>query len=792
MRNAQEILDRLAAWHPEGGGVLAQCPSHSDAHPSLKLDINESGRMLAYCRAGCDYSAVADALGIQSADRFYWPDGLRGVSTVSADPSSVGASSLAELEVFVDAAGRELDRYKEHGVLALTYLWDRFGMTEEDASSLRLGATAAHGVQWDPVKRSWLAVPRLVVPFLDFHGAAMGAQARALEDHPVRWTGLANVDGASWSKMAVLQHSDGLDYVFITEGPSDGLTLYGAGYSAVVIRGAALGRSESILESLQENLEDRILLVVGDRDPAGDTFRETLLSELTERGMDARAFLVPEPHNDVNDWRMSDPDAFRTAIETAIRQTVGATAPAANTWTSWTGTMTPGTSNALAAEALLWYMEQTGHAAIYIRGYGPVAYAAGQWWPAHEHKLRTIIHAAGQEARALDPMNQNYDGLRSFGQKLGQRYFIDATIRELTAMVPERQADDLDSREELLLVGNGVVDLRSGELMEPRPDMLMSSKVPTHYVETATAPRWEQFLLEVMQGDQDMVNFLQRLIGYGITASTAEQCFAVLYGRGANGKSVFTETLSHVFGAITRTVPFSVFEENKGGSGPSPELARLRGSRLTLTQEGDANKKLRESLIKSMTGSDTMTARHLYQEEVEFRPRHLILMGTNHKPQFLGVDEGLWRRVKLIPFERYFRPSERDHYLQHKLRSEAEGILAWAVRGAMEWYAAGLQEPGKVVEATSDLRDTSDIMAGFYPGVLVDAKDTKEKLSKIHQAWEEWCSEEGLNAYDSRWLGRNLEDRGLVKKRLNTGNHIMDVRLTTEAERQNTYEDPVS
>jgi len=787
MINAQRVLDRLSPWHAEGGGVLGVCPSHNDTNPSLKVDITESGRILLYCRAGCDSRSVARDLGVDFYETYRWPEGMTGVSAARGSSHEVGQGSLAELEVFTTAASRELDRFKSHGELALDYLAERFGMSEDEAAALRLGATEAHGVDWEPIKRSWLAVPRLVVPFLDFQGRARGAQARALEDHTVRWTGLANVDGASWAKVAVMQHSDGLDYVFITEGPSDGLTLYASGYSAIVVRGAALGRSSEVLDELEANLQGRIILVVGDRDPAGDTFRETLLTELTARGMDARAFFVPEPHNDVNDWRISNPDAFRRSIEGAIRQAVGGTVAPRNVWTDWTGHPSPGTSNAIAAEALIWYMERSGNAAIYIRGYGPVAYANGRWWPAHEHKLRTIVHEAGRQARALDPNDQNYDGLRAFGAKLGQRYFIDATIRELAAMVPELEADDLDAREELLLVGNGVVNLRTGELEEPRPDMYLSNRVATNYSPSAEAPRWEEFLSEVMEGDGDMVAFIQRLIGYGITGSTAEQCFAILHGRGANGKSVFTETLSYVFGAVTRTVPFSVFEEGSKGSGPSPELARLRGARLTLTQEGSAGAKIKESLVKSITGSDTITARHLYQEEVEFRPRHLIIMGTNHFPVFHGVDEGLWRRVKLIPFKRYFAPAERDHYLQQKLRDEAEGILAWAVRGAQQWYESGLREPAPVIEATSSLRDGSDILAGFYPGVLLHAPGEDVKLKDVWAAFEKWAEEEGQKEYSSVWLGKELVERGLTKVRRSSGNYILNARLSTEAERRNLY-----
>jgi putative DNA primase/helicase len=604
--------------------------------------------------------------------------------------------------------------------------------------------------------------------------------------------------------MAVMAVNNGLDFVIISEGPSDGLTAYGAGYTALVLRGAALGRDEETLDTIAERLHGSIVMVAGDNDPAGDTFRENLLTELTARGMDARPLLVPEDYGDLTEWRESDPDAFPRALEAAIRASSGRNAipTPVGPWQDFIAAhgypdtiVAPGATNATAAEAVLWTMRHQGENVIYIRGYGLVPYCEGKWWPAHEHKLRTIMHRLGRQARAftLPPLptgpDPQQEAIRGLGMKLGQRYFLDATTKELGAMVDEHRADDLDAIPYYLLVGNGVVDLRTGDLRDPRPDMLLSNRLDFDYDPSAECPRWEAFLSEVMKGDADMVGFLSRLIGYGITGETKEQCFGILHGRGANGKTVLIETLSYVFGPITKTVPFSVFEDGAKGNGPSPELARLRGARLTMTSEGDQGKPMKESLVKSMTGSDTITARHLYQEEVEFHPRHLILMATNHKPVFHGVDEGLWRRVKLIPFSRYFAPDERDHYLLDTLKSEAPGILRWAVEGAVAWYAHGLQDPDPVQAATESYRENSDILAGFYPGVLVEAPGTDTKLSTIHAAFEEWADEEGINEYSSRWLSGALEERGLTKARRRSGMIMLGCRLTTEAERVGLYDD---
>jgi putative DNA primase/helicase len=568
----------------------------------------------------------------------------------------------------------------------------------------------------------------------------------------------------------------------VTEGPSDGLSAYGAGFSAVVVRGAALSKSQELLDQLAGELADHVVVVAGDADAAGESFRDGLVRALTDRGVTARPLLLPDGVNDLNDWRMDDPGVFAGELARAVRAVSGAAIAAAPTWDRFAG-QAPST-HATAAEAVLWWMHETGRDAVYVRGYGTVVFDDGMWWPGHEHRFRTVLHAAGREARASS--DQQW---WTFGNKLGSRGFLDAMTREFEAILPEIDPDTLDAREDLLLVANGVVNLRTGALLEAKPSMYLSQRVPVRYDPAARADRWEQFVEEIMCGDLEMAAFLKRVVGYGITASQAESCLISCYGTGANGKSVFTEALSDTFGEITRTVPFSLFENHGGGgNGPSPELARLRGSRLTLTSEGESGVPIREALMKSLTGGDTITARHLYKEELQFRPRHLIIMSSNYPLVIRGADEGVWRRVKKVNFSRYFAPDERDHYLQQKLRNEAEGILRWAVEGAVEWYAGGLQEPDAVKQSTAEYRKDSDLLMGFFPGRLVPAPGEDVLLKDAFVAWEDHAERTGETAYNARWLGGQLESRGVKKLRRNKGMVLLDVRLVTEAEYEGMYE----
>lgn len=362
---------------------------------------------------------------------------------------------------------------------------------------------------------------------------------------------------------------------------------------------------------------------------------------------------------------------------------------------------------------------------------------------------------------------------------------IDSMIRELRALPGVFASyEDFDQHPHLLAVGNGVVNLETGELTpysQSTKDLLLLRRVDTPYIKGARNPRWERFLSEIFEKYPDLPAYMKRLVGYGITGHTTEQALAVFYGGGSNGKGVFIETLSGIFKGITTTTPFSTFEVKPSGGIPN-DIAALKGSRLVMASEGEQGRQMAEAVIKRLTGGDTISARFMRKEFFEFVPTFLIMLATNYKPNFRGQDYGLWRRVKLIPFDRTFTTDDKDRYLTAKFLGKRvpnaafrdgedygdgpAGILAWAIEGAQEWFRDTLNDPEVVTKATAEFKETSDNLADFYAEHLV--KDPKGRISgkDVWELYQEWCEEEQLDRKD-RWkrstFWKALEERGAVK-----------------------------
>lgn len=317
---------------------------------------------------------------------------------------------------------------------------------------------------------------------------------------------------------------------------------------------------------------------------------------------------------------------------------------------------------------------------------------------------------------------------------------------------------DLDQQPWLLNCANGTLDLTTGELRPHNPDDLLTKQSPTRYDPTATAPLWDA-CTHTWQPDPNMRHYLQQIAGSGATGQPVEYLFVNL-GAGKNGKSKFWGALQDVLGADYCVVPHRQLITVQKHEQHDTIKARLYGARLAIAAETDATDRLDEAKVKEITGSDTLEARRMREDPWPFQPSHTFVMHTNHRPTVRGVDEGIWRRIRLIPWDVTIPEHERDDYLADKLRVEASGILNWIVAGIASWREHGFLEPENVTAATTGYRNSQDSLAGFLDDCFVPAAGHRVPNRDVVDAYERWCEATGEEPVSKTALGRMLTDRG--------------------------------
>lgn len=518
---------------------------------------------------------------------------------------------------------------------------------------------------------------------------------------------------------------------------------------------------------------------------------------------------MPTPgHLTDKDAHMTEPMTVQPTRDETRLSPDGWGVPAPIDWRERAGEMT---SDVGRARLLLEHIRASGRDVLHSPARGFYLFDGEIWHPDADEEIRAIAQTLGDHLRAAaveafaDAAKATGEEAAKAAQERASRMLtlsrdaqrsprIDGALRELRALEGVRGADpdSFDADPGFLAVANGTVDLATGILHPANRHDRITQRLGLDYDPDAECPRWEAFLREVLvledgSPDEEMIGWVRRLVGYGITGYTSEQVFAVLYGVGANGKGVFMETLADLFEPVTRTSPFSAFEQ-KGGSSIPNDLARLAGARLVLASEGDSRTPLSAATIKRLTGEDKIAARFLGKEFFEFRPRFLLFLATNFRPAVQDSSEGYWRRVKLVPFRRFFAEHERDRGLKSALREEFPGILAWAVRGAVEWHADGLGEPASVRRETAIYRSSSDRLSEFVDAVLDVTGEHLDvsKATDVYRAYQEWAADNGEDHPLRRTtlLSALAERRGIRQDVRSKQAVLRGLRILTPVERK--------
>lgn len=381
----------------------------------------------------------------------------------------------------------------------------------------------------------------------------------------------------------------------------------------------------------------------------------------------------------------------------------------------------------------------------------------------------TIISLYGDAARIAD----SDDRKALVGH--ARRSEADARIRAMISIAESEldvavKPEAFDSDPWLFNVENGTIDLKTGMLRRHRREDMLTRLAPVRFEPGATSIVWQKFLDRVVP-DPETQAYLARAVGSSLTGITEDEQLYFVHGPTSTGKSTFAEAIKAMMGPYAVTADFNAFLR-KRESGISNDIARLSGARLVVSLEVDEGKQLAAALIKSLTGGDTVAVRFLHHEFFEFRPQFKLWLVANHKPATESEDDAIWRRIRVIPFDHEIPEAERDESVKRILRGDAQvrsAILAWAVRGCLDWRQGGLRMPATVRKATDSYRQECDPLAEFLADGCVFEASAKVEVTKLFEAYERFCGENGDKALSKREVGRRLTKRGLKKAERSTG-----------------------
>lgn len=416
-----------------------------------------------------------------------------------------------------------------------------------------------------------------------------------------------------------------------------------------------------------------------------------------------------------------------------------------------------------------------GNAERFARMFGDklkYCFQFGSWliWDGQRHKMdetgqvmlfaKKAIRSFYTDAAEIENADVR-DSVIKHARKSESHGAISAMIKLAQPMMPVH-INELDNDYWLMNVKNGVIDLKTGQLLPHDHNRMITKMAPVEYDPAAECPVFISFLESVFPAGEHVIQFVQRWLGYCLTGDTREQRMAIAWGNGANGKGTLLNLIQDVMGDYAQSTPTDTLMAKKN-EGISNDIARLRGARYVLASETKEGRRLNEPLIKQMTGQDRLTARFLHKEFFEFMPQFKLTLLTNHKPVASGDDAALWRRIMLIPFTQKFEGIKRDDTLKERLRDPQEmaGILKWLVKGCLEWQEIGLNPPPEVVNATAEYQSENDIMSIWMDDCCVEGNLITAKTTDLYHNFMEWTQKNGEKVFFSqKKFSASLQNKG--------------------------------
>ncbi len=729
-----DFLKLFNYFDPAGNGFNVECPSHVDTKPSLSVTSGIKGIVL-FCQAGCSTDTICKDLGLQVKDLFFQP--VNGGNGHNGNGSNKYAHLLEDIIAVYD--------YKDE-TGKLLYQCVKYNTTAQKAKGRK------------PVKC------RMRQP-----GIAPGYY---------KWS----LDGVRLIpyRLQELLASDPADYVFIVEGEKD---VENAKKRGLVATCNPTGAG-SWIDDYSSFLANRICIIIPDDDAPGAQHANQVYDSLLRCAPGVTAKILPlqglRAKGDLSDWfdLGHTADELRQLVSDLLAQAAQQQAPPASP---------PPASNPNPAPAPIqkdYNTTDMGNAERFADKFGDrVRYCSklgkeGVWliWDGARWQIdeKLKIHRMAKEIVPdiyLDSQNalMQADKIRLFKwalqtEGLATRNNMVKDARPALSVA----VDELDTHSWLLNCQNGTLDLRTGKLGPHVQTDYLTKMLAIDYDEKAECPTWIDFINTSQWDKEEMIEYLQKAVGYSLTGDTGEKCMFILHGPKDTGKSTFIEAMQMMLGEYAIKIQTQTLMWKRERQ-QSNDIAILKGARFVHASEAEEHERLAEAQIKEMTGGDTITCRFLHAEFFQFQPEFKLWLSTNHKPK-ASNDEALWGRLKLIPFTYRITEDEKDRKLKQKLKAELPGILRWAVEGCLKWQADGLKDPQIVSSATGNYRSQMDTIGDFIKDSCELHPDHEEMAGTLYAAYKAWCVDVGERTESKRAFGLKLLDRGLINKQATSGN----------------------
>jgi len=701
------ILSRLQGVKAEGGGFAALCPAHEDNKASLSI-TQKDGKVLMHCHAGCTTEAVLSSIDLTLKNLF---------PTLSTS----WESRVDKTYPYHNANGK------------LVY-----------------------------------QVVRLKDP-KDFR------QRQPNGNNGWIWN-MKGIDRVLYRLPDVLKAVKEGKPIFIPEGEKDCDTLTNLDLEATTNPG---GASQPWLKLYTNALTGAQLILLPDNDDAGRKRVQTIVRAV---GRACRMKIVElpglPPKGDVSDWIAAGhtrEDLIKIADDTPELEI-----KAFESLDFSQSASVENTSQVIGS--ITFPLTDMGNAERLIHHFGKdlrficdrkrwIVWDGIRWTEDNtlqvERLAKETVRSIYREAEAVQD-SQERKAIAKWALQSESQERIAAMIR-LAQSATSITTDKLDTDPYLLCCKNGVIDLREGELLEPCRENYITKQIPVDYDQQAECPTLNRFLERVLP-DQSVRRYIQKAIGYTLSGDVSEQCLFFLYGEGKNGKTTLVEIISELMGQYFVKARSDILMIRRNAGIPN-EVASLAGSRLVSVSEVSSGQKLDEGLVKDLTGGDTLAARFLYGESFNFKAGFKLWLYGNHKPTIRGKDEGIWRRIRLLPFIVQIPGSERDGHLLDKLRLELPGVLSWALEGFLLWQKEGLHEPGAVSDAVNEYRREQDSLADFIAENCIIERQAIVTKKDFWNAYRQYAESTGEDCYESqRLFNVEIRTRPGIKEGHGSGN----------------------